>query len=127
MPVTLTIKHVPDEVANALRARAAKNHRSLQGELMAIVESVAVSHDREKSAANVQRRTAAPPMEPEHSPTSSPASEATTDSLLDELDAIVAGSHWGEAAVLTRAQSHDRALVRELDYQAQEEAAKYQR
>lgn len=38
MPVTLTIKAVPDRVADRLRARAAASHRSLQGELMAILE-----------------------------------------------------------------------------------------
>jgi len=38
MPVTLTIKHVPDRVADRLRLRAAASHRSLQGELMAILE-----------------------------------------------------------------------------------------
>jgi plasmid stability protein len=35
---TLSIKDVPDDVAERLRQRAARNHRSLQGELMAIVE-----------------------------------------------------------------------------------------
>jgi plasmid stability protein len=34
----LSIKDVPDAWAQALRQRAARNHRSLQGELMAIVE-----------------------------------------------------------------------------------------
>ncbi len=38
MPVTLTIKQVPDRVADKLRVRAATRHRSLQGELMAILE-----------------------------------------------------------------------------------------
>ena len=38
MPVTLTIKEVPDRVADKLRQRAAASHRSLQGELMAILE-----------------------------------------------------------------------------------------
>jgi len=38
MPVTLTIKHVPDRVADRLRLQAAASHRSLQGELMAILE-----------------------------------------------------------------------------------------
>lgn len=37
MPVTLTIKHVPERIAKKLRARAAASHRSLQGELMAIL------------------------------------------------------------------------------------------
>lgn len=41
MPVNLSIKNVPDELASLLRERAARNHRSLQGELMAIVEAAA--------------------------------------------------------------------------------------
>ena len=39
MPVNLSIKNVPDDIAELLRRRAAENHRSLQGELMAIVEA----------------------------------------------------------------------------------------
>lgn len=34
----LSVKDVPDELAERLRQRAARNHRSLQGELMAILE-----------------------------------------------------------------------------------------
>ena len=34
----LSIKDVPEALAEALRRRAARNHRSLQGELMHIVE-----------------------------------------------------------------------------------------
>ena len=41
MPVNLSIKSVPDEIAEELRARAERNHRSLQGELMAIIEEAA--------------------------------------------------------------------------------------
>jgi len=37
----LSIKDVPDELAERLRQRAARNHRSLQGELMAIIEQAA--------------------------------------------------------------------------------------
>lgn len=40
----LSIKDVPEALAEALRQRAAKNHRSLQGELMAIVEAAAAAH-----------------------------------------------------------------------------------
>ena len=36
---TISIKDVPDPWAEALRQRAARNHRSLQGELMAIIEA----------------------------------------------------------------------------------------
>jgi hypothetical protein len=35
----LSIKDVPEELAEALRQRAASNHRSLQGELMAIISA----------------------------------------------------------------------------------------
>jgi hypothetical protein len=35
----ISIKDVPDAWAEALRQRAARNHRSLQGELMAIIET----------------------------------------------------------------------------------------
>jgi plasmid stability protein len=39
---TLSIKDVPDHWAEALRQRAARNHRSLQGELMSLVERAVV-------------------------------------------------------------------------------------
>ncbi|MGA1287487.1 MAG: FitA-like ribbon-helix-helix domain-containing protein [Rubrivivax sp.] len=38
MTVNLSVKDVPDDLAQRLRERAARNHRSLQGELMAIIE-----------------------------------------------------------------------------------------
>lgn len=42
MPVSLSIKNVPDEVAGRLRARARRHHRSLQGELLAVLEEATV-------------------------------------------------------------------------------------
>jgi plasmid stability protein len=39
MSVSLSIKDVPDDLAQALRERAERNHRSLQGELLHILES----------------------------------------------------------------------------------------
>jgi antitoxin FitA len=41
MTVTMSIKNVPNELANLLKERAARHHRSLQGELMAIIEEAA--------------------------------------------------------------------------------------
>lgn len=41
--VNLSIKAVPVDLAARLRARAARNHRSLQRELMAIIEVAACS------------------------------------------------------------------------------------
>jgi len=38
MPVNLSIKHVPEHIAEQLRRRATRHHRSLQGELLAILE-----------------------------------------------------------------------------------------
>ena len=38
MPVNLSIKSVPDALVEKLRQRAASNHRSLQGELLTILE-----------------------------------------------------------------------------------------
>ena len=39
MPLTLSIKNAPDNVVHLLRQRAERHHRSLQGELMAIIEA----------------------------------------------------------------------------------------
>jgi plasmid stability protein len=36
--MNLSIKNVPDEVVQRLRQRATRRHRSLQGELLAIIE-----------------------------------------------------------------------------------------
>jgi plasmid stability protein len=41
--VNFSIKDVPDDVAERLRRRAARHHRSLQGELMAIVHQAALA------------------------------------------------------------------------------------
>jgi plasmid stability protein len=38
MPASLSIKNVPDNVVKRLRARAARNRRSLQGELLDLIE-----------------------------------------------------------------------------------------
>jgi antitoxin FitA len=38
MPVNLSIKNAPDEMVKRLKERAERHHRSLQGELMAILE-----------------------------------------------------------------------------------------
>jgi plasmid stability protein len=39
MPVNLSIKNAPDHVVQVLRERAERHHRSLQGELLAIIEA----------------------------------------------------------------------------------------
>ena len=52
MAVNLSIKNAPDEVVRRLRDRAARHHRSLQGELLAIIEA-AVQDDGPVSAAEI--------------------------------------------------------------------------
>lgn len=119
MSVTLTIKQVPDQIAEHLRALAAKNHRSLQGELMSIIERAALTQEvgkpdsRGSGAANDSTQREDPS-----------AAQPGMDGLIDELDAIVAGSEWGTAPLLTRAQANDRALGKELHYLATENQTK---
>lgn len=52
MPVNLSIKNAPDDVVQLLRERAARHHRSLQGELMTIIET-AVREDQPAPAAEL--------------------------------------------------------------------------
>jgi antitoxin FitA len=41
MPVNLSIKNAPDGLVATLKSRAKRNHRSLQGEILAILEEAA--------------------------------------------------------------------------------------
>jgi len=52
MPINLSIKNAPDEVVHRLRQRAERHHRSLQGELLAIIEE-AVRPEQELSPAEL--------------------------------------------------------------------------
>lgn len=52
MPVNLSIKNAPDDVVQRLRERAERHHRSLQGELMAIIEA-AVREERPSTPAAI--------------------------------------------------------------------------
>ena len=38
MPTNISVKNVPDEIIEKLRKRAKRHHRSVQGEVMAILE-----------------------------------------------------------------------------------------
>ncbi len=64
MTVNLSIKGVPESIAEGLRQRAQRNHRSLQGELMAIIEQAAAPAPASAGAdepAEPPRRAAARP------------------------------------------------------------------
>ena len=53
--VTLSVKNVPIDLAKRLKARAARHHRSLQGELMAILFEAGLEMTVEDLAAFVKR------------------------------------------------------------------------
>ncbi|MFI4936130.1 MAG: Arc family DNA-binding protein [Caulobacterales bacterium] len=42
--MNLSIKNAPDHIVDQLRRRAERHHRSLQGELLAIIEAAADEH-----------------------------------------------------------------------------------
>lgn len=46
MTVNLSIRNVPDDVVRRLRRRAKRNHRSLQGELLAIIDDAVRLEER---------------------------------------------------------------------------------
>lgn len=46
MPANLSIKNVPDRILERLRRQATRHHRSLQGELLAIIEEKVLSEER---------------------------------------------------------------------------------
>jgi antitoxin FitA len=52
MAVNLSIKNAPDRVVQRLRERAERHHRSLQGELLAIIEAAA-EQDRLATPADI--------------------------------------------------------------------------
>lgn len=56
MAVTLTIKKVPEEIVQRTRERASANHRSLQGELFALVEQAARTLTYQQALARIEKR-----------------------------------------------------------------------
>ncbi len=41
MPLTLSIENVPDDIIRIIKLKAARHHRSLQGELLTMLEEAA--------------------------------------------------------------------------------------
>lgn len=99
--VNLSIKNVPEAVARKLRDRAAQHHRSLQGELMAILEDAANGPNLGRTdATNVKYET------------ETAASGTPPDRLLERLRAIAGDQGIDTTKRLTREQAHDRAQLR---------------
>ena len=99
MALNLSVKNVPESLAARLRQRAERNHRSLQGELMAILEAAA------RDSNVPQARIVASAYD------AGPAQHAS-GGLLDRLTAIAGGRGIDSAKRLTRAQAHDRKALR---------------
>lgn len=99
MSVNLSVKNVPEALAAKLRARAERNHRSLQGELMAILEAAAGDPQAGRAgtigATYDAGQTARVPA-----------------GLLDRLMTIAGGRGIDTTKRLTREQAHDRRLLR---------------
>jgi hypothetical protein len=98
MAISLSIKKVPDDLAARLRSRAERNHRSLQGELLAILEG-ALNEPYVVGAiggAGNQRV----------------AETSPTDGLLARLLAIAGDRRVESTNRLTREQAHDRNSLR---------------
>lgn len=99
MPVNLSIKNVPDALAERLRQRAERNHRSLQGELMALLEAAV------NDALALRANTPAAGYE-------IGATNVLPDTLLDRLMAIAGDRGIDTTKRLTREQAHDRKALR---------------
>ena len=56
LSLNLSIKNAPDDLVATLKTRAARHHRSLQGELMAILESAAADRTAWEDQGEVARR-----------------------------------------------------------------------
>ncbi|MBB1073769.1 hypothetical protein HUU62_05015 [Rhodoferax sp. 4810] len=81
----LSIKDVPEAWAQALRERAARNHRSLQGELMALIQGAVAPEASADASANASLHTSSSPV---------------TDSIAKALAASSAGEGGRPSAVV---------------------------
>ncbi len=98
--INLSVKNVPEALATKLRTRAERNHRSLQGELMAILEDAVNAPATLRSGAVGAAYGS--------------GEAAPAASLLERLDAIARGRGIDTTKRLTREQAHDRRLLRKM-------------
>ncbi|MEW5788366.1 MAG: Arc family DNA-binding protein [Pseudomonadota bacterium] len=98
----LSIKSVPEALAESLRQRAARNHRSLQGELMAILEA---------AVSETPMLTTAPANQPPQTASFSQAASQFRNRFSKPLGAAMDSTaivremrdtHYGEAWVMAR-------------------------
>ena len=105
MAVNLSIKGVPDALAERLRDRAKRHHRSLQGELMAIIEAAATG-----DALSI---ASGPPAPQYRAAATLSAHGIPSDGLLGQLDADLRGATLSGGPWLSREAVHDRSAQSE--------------
>jgi len=107
VPVTLTIKQVPDRVADKLRARAAASHRSLQGELMAILEEAMLQSTQQARQPEPPTYTAKRTSQPAARKAAVHDRRLTLDELWERSRRLGPGSK-SESAAIVRALRDER-------------------
>ena len=116
MTVNLSIKNVPDALAGKLRARAEGNHRSLQGELMALLESALGPAQMARDPGAHYLIDAVSPPAMSNPAVARPAERPTLRALL--LQARAAGRGGGPSSVLLLREARaerDEQLEKLLD------------
>lgn len=103
MSINLSIKNASDEVVAALKLRARRNHRSLQGELMAIIEAAA--REGGHSAASGLQEAAAAWAGRGEAVAANEARERDIEHLLSLLER---GLPFGNRRRFTRDEMHER-------------------
>ncbi len=110
----LSIKDVPEAWAQALRQRAARNHRSLQGELMALIQRVVEPQSMPMQANTSLTTDALSQVQPR---TELPESGRSTVVGIDRLGNPIRRQGWKtveQIAAELRKNPHDAKLCREL-------------
>ena len=105
MPVTLTVKQVPERLAQKLRARAAANHRSLQGELLLILTEAVGQQQPSPLAAEPE--SPAYRIKPAAEPPAAHGKRLTLHELWERARRIAAQSP-SESAAIVRKSRDDR-------------------
>lgn len=98
----LSIKSVPEELAESLRQRAARNHRSLQGELMAILEAAVAEAATPPTPRASAKQTASRPSFSEAAAAFRKRFSTPLGETLDSTAIIreMRDTHYGEAWVM---------------------------
>ena len=114
MAVNLSVKGVPEALAGALRRRARRNHRSLQGELMAILQAAVSAGGAPAAARETAAGVAWAPLRAIVAPRSEAAliiraardgRTVTVGDVFDELAAMGEGTPAESSAIIRKSRT----------------------